>query len=191
MPTRRELLTFWRGLGEDQLAEPPPVSPRFEARLPPYLRPPGALDEASFVSTCQRCGKCQEACPHDAILPLGSAYGAADGTPAILPADEPCHLCDDLPCAAVCPSGALRLVALAEVDMGTARLLPGHCQAVRGEVCVACLESCPLGERAIEWDGDRPRILDAGCVGCGLCVAACPARPRALEVDGPVGSGVV
>lgn len=188
MHTRRELFTRWldafREPEEEESPRPPqrpPKPPR--SYLPEYVRPPGALPEAEFVATCERCHQCAEACPYDVILPLGPAYGEADGTPAVLPQDKPCHLCEDLPCAAACPSGALRRIPLAEVKMGTARLHTKRCWAIQGQPCDYCVKECPLGERALVWDGDRPRILEDGCTGCGMCVAICPTDPRALSIQ--------
>ena len=179
--TRRELFTAWRRAAP----EPEPPAPRLTAAslLPPYLRPPGALEEGALIATCERCHKCAQACPHDVILPLGPAYGAAEGTPAVMPRGGPCRLCEDLPCARACPSGALRPIPLHEVRMGTARLEPGHCWAVRGQPCDYCVKECPLGERALRWNGDRPEVVVDGCVGCGLCAHICTATPSALRID--------
>jgi len=179
--TRRDLFTFWRTLARE-LAPPPRSVQRL---LPDYLRPPGAVDEEHFASICERCHKCQEACPHDVILPLGPAYGKDEGTPVILPRGRPCRLCDDLPCAVACPSGALRPIPLAAVRMGTARLDPAACRAVRGQPCDDCLKECPLGDSAIRWNGDRPKIVDEVCTGCGMCVFICPTDPPALSIEGP------
>ena len=176
---RRDLLTRWWRMGE---AEPVP-SPRTDrSLLPDYLRPPGAAPEDELVRLCERCHKCVEACPHDVILPLGPAYGEADGTPAILPRGGPCRLCDDLPCAVACPSGALKPVPIPEVRMGTAYLNAAFCWAAQGQPCDACLKVCPLGERALRNNDGVPEVVEEGCVGCGMCVQICPATPPALTV---------
>ncbi len=46
------------------------------------LRPPGALPEDDFLSTCIRCLRCVDACPNHALtsLPQGAAGG---GTPTL------------------------------------------------------------------------------------------------------------
>lgn len=180
--TRRELFTRWlRRSDEKPAATFRPAMPD-PSLLPVYLRPPGALPEAELVTVCERCHECQRACPHDVILPLGPAYREAAGTPAILPRGRPCRICEGLPCAAACPSGALRPIPLEEVRLGTAQLDPARCLSVQGETCDDCVNACPMGEIAIGWDGDRPRILEDGCTGCGHCVHACRASPPALDV---------
>lgn len=179
---RRELFTRWFNGDGEPPARPPMPDP---SALADYLRPPGAVSEPELISVCERCHKCGEACPHDVILPLGPAYGAAEGTPAILPRGAPCLLCEDLPCAAACPSGALRPVPLAEVRMGTARLDASRCWAVQGQPCDYCLKECPLGEAALRWNKDRPEIVEEVCNGCGRCVHICTATPTALRVERP------
>ncbi len=179
LQTRRELLTWWIDAFKES---PPPLPDR--SLLPEFLRPPGAAPEDDLLALCERCGKCREACPHDVILPLGPAYGDAEGTPALLPRDGPCRLCDGLPCAAACPSGALKVVALSEVRMGTARLAADRCWAVMGQPCDYCVQACPLEEKALSWDGDRPVVSEEACVGCGLCVHFCTATPPALSIHG-------
>lgn len=178
MKTRRDVLTWWF----EAFREPPPRQAEPEL-LPDYVRPPGAAAEDDLVRLCQRCGKCAEACPYEVILPLGPAYGEAEGTPALLPRDGPCRLCEGLPCAAACPSGALTAVPLTEVRMGTVRLLPDRCWAVRGQPCDYCVKECPPEVGALSWDGGRPVVDEEACVGCGLCVHYCTATPEALRVS--------
>ena len=44
------------------------------------LRPPGALDEATFAATCERSGACVTACPVHAIQILRSGDSRRDGS---------------------------------------------------------------------------------------------------------------
>lgn len=154
------------------------------ALLRQFLRPPGAAAEARFLALCERCDDCATACPHHTIVPLGPAYGPAAGTPAILPRDVPCHLCQDLPCAAACPTGALTVVAPSDVRMGEASLEADRCWAVMGQPCDYCVKECPVGPEALRLVGRRPEIGEA-CVGCGKCVHICAATPPALRVEPP------
>lgn len=179
--TRRELFTRWI----DRLSaepEPLPAPQVAKERLPAFLRPPGAGPEDRFLAACERCGACREACPYEVILPLGPAYGDAAGTPGILPRGGACRLCDGLPCAAACPSGALRPVPREEVRMGTARLLAERCWSVQGQPCDYCVKECPLGPSVLRFEGRRPHVNEQACVGCGMCVYICTAERPALEV---------
>ncbi len=185
---RRSLFTRWLqnlsgsgaapGAAEEQAIRPVPIG----GDQPPFLRPPGARPEKRFLDLCERCTDCRDACPYNVILPLGPAYKEAEGTPSILPDVDACRLCEDLPCIQSCPSGALQMVPREEIQMGTAVLNPALCLAVQGQPCDDCIKSCPLGESALRWGGDRPEVVVGHCVGCGMCVEVCPARPRALSV---------
>lgn len=157
---------------------------RFGVTDPTPLRPPGAVTESLFVDRCQRCGACVEACPADAIFPLAAGTGRAAGTPAIDPDLAACVVCEGLQCTQVCPSGALqRLVEPAEIRMGTAEVYSSVCVRSDGEACSLCVERCPLGEAAIEFDGGGPpTVRSPGCVGCGVCQLYCPTEPKAIVV---------
>jgi MauM/NapG family ferredoxin protein len=165
--SRRQLFTFWRR----------PPDP------PAYLRPPGALDEQDLLSTCERCGRCVEACPRHAIVPLGDEAGAAAGTPVIRPRRAPCVVCHGIECTHVCPTGALRpLTDVLAIRMGTAVLEEARCLAHRGEACARCVEACPIPGALLRRPGDGPEVVADRCVGCGLCEHVCPAAPVAIRV---------
>jgi len=178
--SRRQLFlrvrdTFRGDAGAPARSAPPTLRPEF-------LRPPGAAPEPRFLRLCDRCNDCATACPHHAIVPLSPAYGSASGTPAILPRHVPCHLCNDLPCGAACPTGALTVVPLTEVRMGVARLEPDRCWAVMGQPCDYCVTECPVGPSALGLDGLHPVVGEA-CVGCGMCVHICTATTPALRIE--------
>jgi MauM/NapG family ferredoxin protein len=149
----------------------------------PVLRPPGALPEAEFASTCERSGRCVEVCPVRAITPLRSADPARDGTPMLVPSLRACVVCDDLSCMKACPSGALRLVPRESIRIGLAAVDHERCVRSTGEPCRECVDRCPLGPAAIAIDArGRIAVRDPGCVGCGVCELYCPSRPRAITI---------
>lgn len=177
--TRRELFTSWLGTVK-QAATSVRTDP---ARSPEaLLRPPGALvPDASFLDACTGCGDCVPACPPQAIFTFDT-----DGSktlPAIDPANQPCLLCDGVPCIPACPEGALDMPESADkIRIGIARVNPLTCRTFKGELCDLCFQACPYPHSAIMMIGGRPLVGSGSCTGCGLCEKACPERPRAIAV---------
>ena len=149
------------------------------------LRPPGAKDERDFLSKCIKCGKCIEACPYGALHVTGDLIGPAVGTPTLDVRIQACRLCEDLPCIAACPTGALNsLETRRDVRMGLAVINRDLCIAVKALRCEVCYRACPLIDEAIRIEykmreGDaihsvfEPVIDEDVCTGCGLCVERC------------------
>ena len=149
------------------------------------LRPPGIQGEKDFASRCVKCGKCLEACPYKSIVAAGLSAGAAAGSPCIDARACACRLCEDFPCVAACPTGALRDVKdRSDVHMGYAKIEQNICLAYAGMRCEVCYRNCPLIDEAIWIDyqakqGDAihslfiPVIDPDVCTGCGLCVERC------------------
>lgn len=179
--TRRDFLRVTVGRLAQEVAE------RTERRVVQerFFRPPGAIDEVSFLAACTRCDDCVRVCPANAIVRAPPRAGLAVGTPVIEPEIQPCTVCDDIPCAAACPTDALLTPEHGWDGYRIARLelIPERCIAFRGQECGACARDCPVGERAIAMDPEgRPVVKPEGCVGCGVCVRACPTYPRSLEL---------
>lgn len=81
-----------------------PVSQARQARL----RPPGALDEADFLSSCIKCGQCVQVCPVQAIKLGDLNEGFGLGVPYIEPRGQACDFsCDAVQCILACPTGSL------------------------------------------------------------------------------------
>ncbi len=165
--------------------ETPPAGPGAAPRLPPIpLRPPGALPEPEFLTRCQRCGACREACKPGVLLRLGDAYGKSEGTPGLFPETGACELCPGIDCARACPSGALAPPDhWTRIRLGELRIDPGKCLDVAGTPCDLCALACPSEVRAIRLTSAGPLVDFDRCTGCGQCVAVCPAEPRALRVQ--------
>jgi len=145
------------------------------------VRPPGALPETRFKTTCCRCGNCARACPERIIRPaadLREPFGLLaprlDFTRAFCaPA---CAAC-----GAACPTGALAPFDVADkgrLVIGTAVIRLGDCRLTEGKECNRCEAACAF--RAVRIAGGRfdpaPEVDTANCVGCGACVVACPTR---------------
>ncbi len=152
------------------------------------LRPPGALDEADFLSACIRCNRCSQVCPNDCIkfAPLSEGLLQA-GTPYIVPREQACMLC--MQCTQACPTGALRPIAdlpaeiQSKVAMGTAVIDTQLCYSYTGRTCGLCYEACPLQDVAITLDTwETPTIHPEHCVGCGLCERICYHIPQAVRI---------
>ena len=160
---------------------------RAERRVAPkrWFRPPGAAPEVSFLASCTRCGDCIDVCPVHAILKTpASGGGLAAGTPYIDPTVQACVVCEDMPCAAACETGALTKQPWADVRMGVLELDPGRCITFQGASCGVCARACPVGELALALDDrGRPVLKPEGCVGCGVCVTACVTSPSSLKLS--------
>ena len=157
-----------------------------EERVAPkrWFRPPGAVDEVAFLSACTRCGDCIDVCPVHAILKApANGSGLAAGTPYIEPSVQACVVCEDMPCAHACETGALTPSPWSQVHMGVLELDPRRCITFQGAACGVCARACPVGEQALAMD-DRghPVLKPEGCVGCGVCVTACVTLPSSLRL---------
>ena len=145
----------------------------------PIHRPPGAVDELSFLSGCTRCNECIIACPVSAIVHAPARFREAAGTPMIDPYTTACIMCADTPCITACKPGVLR--ADQPPKMGVAWIQTMACLAHTGSFCTVCSERCPVPE-AIEVRAGKPRIREDVCTGCGVCAAVCPAPTNAVVV---------
>lgn len=149
------------------------------------IRPPGALREDDFLDACVRCGRCVQACPYDALQLEGLRGTVPAGTPYFVARRTPCEMCETIPCAAACPTGALRptLADIRDADMGLARLgTPKRCLSYTGAAyCDSCFRACPIKGEAIRMQSGRTRgggnfmpVVDPDhCTGCGKCEKAC------------------
>ncbi len=141
---------------------------------PAVLRPPGALEEESFLARCIRCTRCQDACPTGAIRLANPQDAIPTGTPYINAHEVGCNLC--LACTETCPTEALEPVFKKdETRMGLAVVDDRTCVSLNGTgVCGACFTVCPFRGKAITLGlRNAPTIHKDFCVGCGLCEAAC------------------
>lgn len=149
------------------------------------IRPPGALPEPAFLDACVRCGLCVQACPYDTLHLADLATPVPAGTPCFVARATPCEMCEDIPCTAACPTGALRpsLHDIRQAHMGTAGLsTPQRCLSYIGAAyCDSCFRACPVKGQAIRMQHGRtaaggqfqPVVDAAHCTGCGLCEKAC------------------
>jgi len=72
------------------------------------LRPPGALDESNFLSSCIKCGQCVQVCPVSAIKLADLIDGMGVGVPYIDARQQACDFsCDAVQCILACPTGSL------------------------------------------------------------------------------------
>ncbi len=153
-----------------------PIGRRFTL---PIHRPPGAVDEASFLAGCTRCNACITACPVGAIVHAPAKFRHAAGTPMIDVHHAACIMCEDTPCIAACEPRVLR--AEQPLKMGAAWIQNMACLAHTGSFCTVCSERCPVSG-AIEVVAGKPRILPDVCTGCGVCATVCPAPVNAVVV---------
>jgi len=111
------------------------------------IRPPGALPEPDFLTTCVRCGECMKACVTNTLQPIWLAAGL-EGlfTPVMRPRLAACSTNCNV-CGKVCPTGAIRSVSLNEkmhAKVGTAWIVRQNCLVwEQDRKCLVCDEVCP------------------------------------------------
>lgn len=72
------------------------------------MRPPGALEESDFLSSCIKCGQCVQVCPVQAIKLDDIDHGFGVGVPYIDSRSQACDFsCDAVQCILACPTGSL------------------------------------------------------------------------------------
>jgi polyferredoxin/formate hydrogenlyase subunit 6/NADH:ubiquinone oxidoreductase subunit I len=155
-----------------------------------WVRPPGALPEEMFESTCVRCGQCTRACPTRCLQPVLLTGSLSSLMSPV--ADMGQGHCDPAcrACGLVCPTGAIRPLELTErqhAKMGSAVVDEHRCLAFEEDkLCLICQEHCPLGAiRGEEREGRLVPVVDREhCNGCGICEHRCPVQgPAGIQVD--------
>jgi ferredoxin-type protein NapG len=161
------------------------------------LRPPGARAEREFVATCIKCGLCVQACPYDTLKLLRTAEPGVAGTPTFTPRDVPCFMCERIPCARVCPTGAIdpAFPDIAKARMGLAVIDPENCLSWQGLRCEVCYRVCPVRGKAITITNHPrqiskhamfvPVVHSEACTGCGICEKRCPTEVAAIRIVDP------
>jgi ferredoxin-type protein NapG len=172
---------------------------------PTVLRPPGAVEEDRFLAACTKCGLCAVACPYQALVLAAPGDQAPVGTPYFMMRERPCRMCRDIPCTAICPTGALDTALVSDAEAGRAVLNINKariglavidretCIAYWGIQCDACYRACPVIDKAITVDpvrNDRtgkhaifgPVVHSDHCTGCGMCERACVTKKASIFV---------
>ena len=157
------------------------------------VRPPGALQEEDFLSSCIKCGQCVQVCPVEAIKLADIDEGFGLGTPYIDVRKQACDFsCDGLQCVLACPTGSLThdVDYPAQVNMGVARLdKPKICLATTGQGfkgSTRANEDYKGILRFAEIDRWTPVLLadqEFDLEICDLCVRLCPIEIRANQCD--------
>ncbi len=157
------------------------------------LRPPGALAEKEFLSSCIKCGQCVQVCPVEAIKLADITDGFGLGSPYIEPREQACDFsCDGLQCVLACPTGSLthHIDYPAQTNMGVARLdKPKICLAMLGQGFKGKTRDNENFQGVLRFEAiDRwypvklaEQTFDLEI--CDLCVRLCPIEIRANQCD--------
>jgi ferredoxin-type protein NapG len=165
-----------------------PVVRKWRARL----RPPGALEESSFLAACIKCGQCVQVCPVQAIHLADADEGLGVGVPFIDARSQACDFsCDALSCVLACPTGALShdLKTKEEVRMGLARLsrpeacLARRAKGFRGRARGTDFQGRLRYEEIDRWNPLPVADVDYDREICDLCVVECPIGETALRME--------
>lgn len=197
-PARRQFLTETAAAaGALVLAASLALYQRSARALPAHaFRPPGALPEEKFLGACLRCGQCVRNCPYDVLRLARIGDPVPTGTPYFIARENPCRMCENIPCMQACPSGALSksLAKIYDARMGLAVLLDHeNCLNHLGLRCDVCYRACPLIDQAISLEAQVnrrtgvhtlfiPVVHSNRCTGCGTCEHACVLENAAIKV---------
>ena len=201
---RRQLLASGAaGVGAAFLFRTHPLA-RKRSYNPGLVRPPGALGEEEFLSTCIRCGECMKVCPTNGIHPAALEAGLEGMWSPVMKmtigyCEYECTLCTE-----VCPTGAIRPLTVAEkqrIKIGLAYIDRNRCLPyASARTCIVCEEHCPTPKKAI-WFEEAQATTDTGekvivkqprvnldlCIGCGICTNKCVIKGQPAILVSSVG----
>lgn len=198
LPTQRRLFMavgaglFVSGLFRTSIHRPKPLDKERAFSEADLIRPPGTLPEAEFLARCVRCGECMKSCPTNTLQPVWLKAGL-EGifTPVMTPRLAACAV-NCAVCGAVCPTGAIRTLPLAEkqhAKVGTAWILRQKCLVwEQDKKCLVCDEACPYNAVSFrpvpELRNAAPFVVENRCTGCGWCETRCPVQgTSAIQVS--------
>ncbi|MCW8853143.1 MAG: 4Fe-4S binding protein [Gammaproteobacteria bacterium] len=156
------------------------------------LRPPGALAEAEFLSSCIKCGQCVQVCPVEAIKLADIMDGFGVGAPYIDARPQACDFsCDGLQCVLACPTGSLThdINYPHETRMGFAKLArPEKCLAMQGKGFKGLargtdFEGVLRYDEIDRWIAQPVSEHEYDLELCDLCMRQCPIEIRRLQCD--------
>ena len=191
---RRVVVSALSGIATVPLLRVTPLGTA-NARDPDLLRPPGSLDEREFLSRCVKCGECMKVCITNGLQPTLMEAGLEGiWSPVLVPRIGYCEFRCTL-CGQVCPTGAIRKLALPEkmkVKIGLAMIEKGRCLPwSHATPCIMCEEVCPTPKKAIWFEKvevrdragkvvmvQQPHVDLELCIGCGICENKCPVLGR-------------
>ena len=138
------------------------------AKVKKVILPAGAGNAEDFANRCLNCNLCVQNCPMKILKKADGDYPAVhvDYTDGFC--DYDCNRC-----SAICPSGAIKRLTLAEKQKTQIGLA-----VINEKVCIKCglcVMKCPRQAISRE-DGSFPLVDAGGCIGCGACKAACPVK---------------
>jgi MauM/NapG family ferredoxin protein len=147
-----------------------------------FFRPPGAVGELEFLTSCTRCSLCRDVCPEQSIRLFSLEDGAKLAlTPYVNPNQIPCTLCKK--CVDICPTNALNLEDFnARPYLGVANVQESFCLTSQQVMCDYCVRSCPT-EGAIGLKDGKPVVSGELCNGCGICVKNCISEIKAIFIN--------
>lgn len=165
----------------------------------PIVRPPGGQDEDHLISSCIRCQKCYEVCPHHVIRPAHIEEGLLGmRTPTLEFSSGWCDWCEEqnngVPlCAQVCPTKALQLPEGAQAEttiLGKAVLTEDWCLAYKLSGCRFCYDACPYEAMELDEYG-RPYVIHDKCNGCGACESVCTSMESGTISEGATHRAII
>jgi ferredoxin-type protein NapG len=175
------------GMSEDEIEK----SIRKMLPLSNKTRPPGAKGSVEFFLLCMGpagCMVCVDTCRErtsgEVIKLVNDGDPWWDGTPYVDPMQTPCILCEDIPCALACPTGALEMPdSVRVISLGKAGIDVDTCITSPSNPCTKCADKCPEDIQAIK-TGMNGWVMVSSylCVGCGQCVDTCPVNPSAIRI---------
>lgn len=134
---------------------------------PDVFRPPYAIAELDFRTSCDRCGQCADVCP------TGVIGRDEDRFPMLRFGKAACTFCGE--CANACKTGALDSVAAREWDVLAD--IQNTCLSLNAITCRTCEEACEADAirfRLMTAGRAEPRVNNEKCTGCGQCAFVCP-----------------